>query len=184
MDPMSILEDTERTRFCPQTDKVIPVYPLSTSLKRGYKNTCVKLLPYLPGANELSRSGTIRPKPLWPFFTQLFNLPEQSVSLYGTRQTPDIPQSWSHRTNQPTAAGDSVWRNWGSLQGWKSNQSVIMVCVVKHLIPQEEFDDIFFIIVFIYCLTVQKNYQTAYFNYWQVDLIYEHPIFQWLAVAW
>ena len=27
MDPMSIVEDTERTRFCPQTDKVIPVYP-------------------------------------------------------------------------------------------------------------------------------------------------------------
>ena len=27
MDPMSIVEDTERTRLCPQTDKVIPVYP-------------------------------------------------------------------------------------------------------------------------------------------------------------
>ena len=27
MDLMSILEDTERTRFCPQTDKVILVYP-------------------------------------------------------------------------------------------------------------------------------------------------------------
>ena len=35
IDPMSIVEDTERTRFCPQTDrrtdrqtdKVIPVYP-------------------------------------------------------------------------------------------------------------------------------------------------------------
>ena len=26
MDPMSIVEDTERTRFCPQTDKIIPVY--------------------------------------------------------------------------------------------------------------------------------------------------------------
>ena len=26
MDPMSIVEDTERTRFCPQTDKVKPVY--------------------------------------------------------------------------------------------------------------------------------------------------------------
>ena len=26
MDPMSIVEDTEQTRFCPQTDKVIPVY--------------------------------------------------------------------------------------------------------------------------------------------------------------
>ena len=27
MDPMSIVEDTERTPFCPQTDKVKPVYP-------------------------------------------------------------------------------------------------------------------------------------------------------------
>ena len=27
MHPMSIVEDTERTRFCPQTDKVMPVYP-------------------------------------------------------------------------------------------------------------------------------------------------------------
>ena len=27
MDPMSIVEDTERTQFCPQTDKVIRVYP-------------------------------------------------------------------------------------------------------------------------------------------------------------
>ena len=35
MDPMSIVEDTERTRFCPQTDTVKPVYPLSTSLKQG-----------------------------------------------------------------------------------------------------------------------------------------------------
>ena len=43
MDPMSIVEDTERTRFCPQrdrrmdgqTDKVKPVYPLSTLLKQG-----------------------------------------------------------------------------------------------------------------------------------------------------
>ena len=27
MDPTSIVEDTERTRFCPQTDKVKPLYP-------------------------------------------------------------------------------------------------------------------------------------------------------------
>ena len=27
MDPMSIFEDAEHTRFCPQTDKVKPVYP-------------------------------------------------------------------------------------------------------------------------------------------------------------
>ena len=52
MDPASIVEYTERTRFCPQTDrrtdgrtdrrtdKVKPVYPgpLSTSLKRGYNS--------------------------------------------------------------------------------------------------------------------------------------------------
>ena len=40
MDPMSIVEDTERTRFCPQTDRRTRWYqytPLSTSLKRGYK---------------------------------------------------------------------------------------------------------------------------------------------------
>ena len=40
MDPMSIVEDSERTRFCRQTDKVKPVYslltPPSTLLKRGY----------------------------------------------------------------------------------------------------------------------------------------------------
>ena len=43
MDPTSIGEDTERTPLLPQTDgqtdrrtdKVKPVYPLSTSLKRG-----------------------------------------------------------------------------------------------------------------------------------------------------
>ena len=39
MNPASIVEETERTRFCPQTqrrrDKVKPVYPLSTSLKQG-----------------------------------------------------------------------------------------------------------------------------------------------------
>ena len=38
MDPMSIVEDTERTRFCPQTDGRTRWYqytPLSTSLKRG-----------------------------------------------------------------------------------------------------------------------------------------------------
>ena len=38
MDPMSIVEDTGRTRFCPQTDRRTRWYqytPLSTSLKRG-----------------------------------------------------------------------------------------------------------------------------------------------------
>ena len=46
MDPASIFEDTERTRFCPQTDrqmegrtdKVKPVYPPSTLFSGGYKN--------------------------------------------------------------------------------------------------------------------------------------------------
>ena len=43
MDPMSIVEDTERTRFCPQTDRRTDrrtrwyqYTPLSTSLKRGF----------------------------------------------------------------------------------------------------------------------------------------------------
>ena len=39
MDPMSIVEDTERTRFCPQTDgqtdKVKPVYPLFNFIEAG-----------------------------------------------------------------------------------------------------------------------------------------------------
>ena len=39
MDLTSIVEDTERTQLCPQmdrrTDKVKPVYPLSTLLKSG-----------------------------------------------------------------------------------------------------------------------------------------------------
>ena len=41
MDPMSIVENTERTRFCPQTDRRTDgqcetnILPLSTSLKRG-----------------------------------------------------------------------------------------------------------------------------------------------------
>ena len=42
MDPTSIVEDTERTRFCPQTDRRTrwnQYTPLSTSLKRGYKKT-------------------------------------------------------------------------------------------------------------------------------------------------
>ena len=48
MDTVNIVEDTERTWFCPQmdgqmdrqtdgqTDKVKPVYPRSTSLSEGY----------------------------------------------------------------------------------------------------------------------------------------------------
>ena len=36
MGPARIVEDTARKRFCPQTDKVKPVYPLSTLLKQGY----------------------------------------------------------------------------------------------------------------------------------------------------
>ena len=47
MNRASIVEDTERTQFCPQTDKqmdgqrekVKPVQPCSTSLKRGYNNS-------------------------------------------------------------------------------------------------------------------------------------------------
>ena len=41
IDPTSIVEDTERTRFCAQTDRRTrwsQNTPLSTSLKRGYKN--------------------------------------------------------------------------------------------------------------------------------------------------
>ena len=34
-DPMSIVEDTERTRFCPQTDKVKPVYPPFNFVEAG-----------------------------------------------------------------------------------------------------------------------------------------------------
>ena len=40
MDLAGIVEDTDRTRFCPQTDrrkdKVKPAYPPSTSLSEGY----------------------------------------------------------------------------------------------------------------------------------------------------
>ena len=40
MDPTSIVEDTERTLFCPQTDRQTRRWnqytPLSTSLRRGY----------------------------------------------------------------------------------------------------------------------------------------------------
>ena len=35
MDPLSIVEDTERTRFCQQTVKVKPVYPFQTLSARG-----------------------------------------------------------------------------------------------------------------------------------------------------
>ena len=35
MDPMSIVEDTERTQFCPQTDKVIRVYPPFNFVEAG-----------------------------------------------------------------------------------------------------------------------------------------------------
>ena len=41
MDPMSIVEDTERTRFCPQTDKVIPVYPPFNFVEAGGIIKCV-----------------------------------------------------------------------------------------------------------------------------------------------
>ena len=35
MDPTSIVEDTERTWFCPQTDKVKPVYPSFNFVEAG-----------------------------------------------------------------------------------------------------------------------------------------------------
>ena len=35
MDPMSIVEDTEQTQFCPQMDKVIPVYPPFNFVEAG-----------------------------------------------------------------------------------------------------------------------------------------------------
>ena len=45
MDPTNIVEDTERTQFCPQTDRRTrwnQYTPLPTSLKRGYnKTTCI-----------------------------------------------------------------------------------------------------------------------------------------------
>ena len=48
MDPASIVEDTARTRFCPQTDGRTDgrttwnqYTPLSTSLKRGYTDICL-----------------------------------------------------------------------------------------------------------------------------------------------
>ena len=35
MDPMSIVDDTELTRFCPQTDKMKPVYPPFNFVEAG-----------------------------------------------------------------------------------------------------------------------------------------------------
>ena len=35
MDPTSIVEDTERTRFCPQMDKVKPVYTAFNFVEGG-----------------------------------------------------------------------------------------------------------------------------------------------------
>ena len=35
MVPRRIIEDTERTRFCPQTDKKKPVYPLFNFVEAG-----------------------------------------------------------------------------------------------------------------------------------------------------
>ena len=44
MDPMSIVEDTERTRFCQQTDKVIPVYPpFQLRWSGGYNKIWIKI---------------------------------------------------------------------------------------------------------------------------------------------
>ena len=39
MDPMSIVEDTERTRFCPQTDKVKPVFSAANLALAGFPLT-------------------------------------------------------------------------------------------------------------------------------------------------
>ena len=46
MDPMSIVEDTERTRFCPQTDKVIPVYPPINFVEAGGIMTATPLMNF------------------------------------------------------------------------------------------------------------------------------------------
>ena len=47
MDPMSIVENTERTRFCPQTDKVIPVYPPFNFVEAGGITIAARHLPCL-----------------------------------------------------------------------------------------------------------------------------------------
>ena len=52
MDSPSIVEDTERIRFCPQTDRVKPVYPLSTLLGGLYASYCFvvdQFYPYTSG---------------------------------------------------------------------------------------------------------------------------------------
>ena len=62
MDPMSIVEDTERTRFCPQmdrwtsgqTDKVIPVYPLFNLVEAGGIIIFLSCNFHFTQANELT----------------------------------------------------------------------------------------------------------------------------------
>ena len=73
MDPMSIVEDTERTRFCPQTDrrtdgrtdsrtdgqtdKVIPVYPPINFVEAG---GIIKIvLRYIPYGSMYNRSALV-----------------------------------------------------------------------------------------------------------------------------
>ena len=61
MDPLSIVEDTEQIRFCPQTDKVKPVLPPSTLLSRGDKTVLVSTLEYLkvPGQDAFTKPTSI-----------------------------------------------------------------------------------------------------------------------------
>ena len=47
MDPTSIVEDTEWTRFCPQTDKVKPVYPPFVEARGIIRSIPLLLIPWL-----------------------------------------------------------------------------------------------------------------------------------------
>ena len=69
MDPTSIVEDTERTRFCPQTDRWTRWNPFQLHWSGEYKNYChyVPIRSTLPNrsttqrASKLSRNNSAPP---------------------------------------------------------------------------------------------------------------------------
>ena len=105
MDPMSIIEDTERTRFCPQTDrrtdgqtdKVIPVYPPFNFVEAG--GIIIHfLISYIDGLMQERCNSIANALELHLSCTN----PSISLSHYnGTRGMPPISHCWGYFSRYP-----------------------------------------------------------------------------------
>ena len=61
MDPMSIVEDTEQTQFCQQTDRVKPVYPPFNFVETGGYNNDLICVTQPQKAKPLNAASPLPP---------------------------------------------------------------------------------------------------------------------------